>query len=300
MNVAPTHLIIPYQIKEEKPRVVKEVQMFDGKRYPVTTVSLANIVLIQEGYKLDIGSQRFFCFEVPEVKELIIGDRTLKYHGVLLQLFQDHAFKLADSYIFYEEEMATITEEPALFIQSHQRYFLFRSARRKLPPIHHQKYTDVSTDAINHEDRLIHILSNRIDSPNHSVESKFIESMQKKKEDLDSQHFENFEKLPPDHQNPPVLVSDLIDNVPDESNETGIGEGNIDLKEKQDTINAMIKEKFSQAILSDVQKSELEEIMLRNLSSWGIRQSIVRMSEMHPIEVAFTPAIQYSTPMDTT
>eukprot|EP00924_Labyrinthula_sp_SR-Ha-C_P008161 snap_masked-scaffold_11-processed-gene-4.28-mRNA-1 protein AED:1.00 eAED:1.00 QI:0/-1/0/0/-1/1/1/0/119 len=86
MNVAPTHLIIPYQIKEGKPRVVKEVQMFDGKRYPVTTVSLANIVLIQEGYKLDIGSQRFFCFEVPEVKELIIGDHTLKYHGVSLKI----------------------------------------------------------------------------------------------------------------------------------------------------------------------------------------------------------------------
>eukprot|EP00924_Labyrinthula_sp_SR-Ha-C_P008158 snap_masked-scaffold_11-processed-gene-4.27-mRNA-1 protein AED:1.00 eAED:1.00 QI:0/0/0/0/1/1/2/0/200 len=186
----------------------------------------------------------------------------------LLQLFQDHAFKLADSYIFYEEEMATITEEPALFIQSHQRYFLFRSARRKLPPIHHQKYTDVSTDAINHEDRLIHILSNRIDSPNHSVEvggsSQHLSSPCKKKEDLDSQHFENFEKLPPDHQNPPVLVSDLIDNVPDEFNEAGIGKRNIGLKEEQDTINAMIKEKCSQAIFSDVQNSEPEKFMLRN------------------------------------
>eukprot|EP00924_Labyrinthula_sp_SR-Ha-C_P007798 snap_masked-scaffold_28-processed-gene-3.20-mRNA-1 protein AED:1.00 eAED:1.00 QI:0/-1/0/0/-1/1/1/0/96 len=86
MNAAPTHLISPFQIKEEKPRIIKEVQIFDGKRHPVTKVSLAKIILIQEDFKLDIGIQQFFCIDVPDIKELVIGNRTLKHQGVLLKI----------------------------------------------------------------------------------------------------------------------------------------------------------------------------------------------------------------------
>eukprot|EP00924_Labyrinthula_sp_SR-Ha-C_P004822 snap_masked-scaffold_1-processed-gene-13.5-mRNA-1 protein AED:1.00 eAED:1.00 QI:0/0/0/0/1/1/2/0/323 len=317
MNVASTHLISPFQIKEEKPWVIKEVQTFDGKRHPVSKVSLSKIILVPDGYKLDIGVQRFFCIDVPDVKELIIGDRTLKYHGVslqikdsakaevgkkdskplvtfensplyfsaifhnaeeifadinglirrlatldfifvkgfrkhwndLLQLFQDNSFKLTGSYIFYEKNNSIYTDNSFLFIQSHQHYFLFRSTIRKLPPIFHQEFTDISIQSVNYEDRLIYILSNLISSTNHNVEvgilpptfnatESFFKDKRaniylvhaKKLEDLDTQHFENLEKLPPDHQVPPVLISNLIDNVPDEFNETGIGEENIDLK----------------------------------------------------------------------
>eukprot|EP00924_Labyrinthula_sp_SR-Ha-C_P000153 augustus_masked-scaffold_39-processed-gene-2.90-mRNA-1 protein AED:1.00 eAED:1.00 QI:0/0/0/0/1/1/3/0/421 len=302
MNVAPTHLISPFQIKEEKPRVIEEVQIFDGKRLPVTKDAG------KEETKPLVPSEdsSLYFSAIPHNAEEIISDvngliRRLppldlifvkgfrRQGNDLLQLFQDHSFKLADSYISYEKETTTFTEEPVLFIQSYQRYLLFRSTTRKLPPIHHLKFTDVSIDVNNHEDRLICILSNLIASANPSVEVGILPPAFNPTESFIKDERVNNHRVHAKKLEYLVLISNFIDNVPDKFNETGIGEGNIDLKEEEVTINSMIKDKCSQSTLTDTQKSDLEEVMLRNLPSWGIRQSKARMSELHPIEVTLTP-----------
>eukprot|EP00924_Labyrinthula_sp_SR-Ha-C_P009241 augustus_masked-scaffold_2-processed-gene-17.42-mRNA-1 protein AED:1.00 eAED:1.00 QI:0/0/0/0/1/1/5/0/767 len=163
MNVAPAHVTSPFQIKEQKPRVIKEFQMFDGKRHP--------------------------------------DDR--------VNIYRVHAKKL---------------------------------------------------------------------------------------EDLDTQHFQNLEKLPSDHHIPQSLFptsstsSQMSLMIPESVK--GIS---ISKKKKIQSILWLRMSALNQPLLI-FKKIDLEEVMLRNLPSWGIRQNNARMSELHPREVTLTPghSILYS------
>eukprot|EP00924_Labyrinthula_sp_SR-Ha-C_P003004 snap_masked-scaffold_58-processed-gene-0.41-mRNA-1 protein AED:1.00 eAED:1.00 QI:0/-1/0/0/-1/1/1/0/605 len=85
-NVAGINCMNSFIIREEKPKWINSVSFLDKKRHDVKTVAVAKVMLTQGNYKLDLGEQKFFCVDSSAWDEIIIGDRTLKYHGITLNL----------------------------------------------------------------------------------------------------------------------------------------------------------------------------------------------------------------------
>eukprot|EP00924_Labyrinthula_sp_SR-Ha-C_P003017 snap_masked-scaffold_58-processed-gene-0.43-mRNA-1 protein AED:1.00 eAED:1.00 QI:0/-1/0/0/-1/1/1/0/130 len=75
----------------------------------------------------------------------------------------------------------------------------------------------------------------------------------------------------------------------DEFNEVGLGEGNIEKKEEEETLLKMINDKTSESTLTSDQRLKAKQLMQSYLSSWGIKQSNAQMSAMSPIEVNLKP-----------
>eukprot|EP00924_Labyrinthula_sp_SR-Ha-C_P000051 augustus_masked-scaffold_60-processed-gene-0.69-mRNA-1 protein AED:1.00 eAED:1.00 QI:0/0/0/0/1/1/4/0/614 len=86
LNVAGLSSMQAYKIREEKPQFIKNVTFMDKKHIPVKAVVIAHVVLVQDGWKLDLKEQRFFCVDSELWDEMIIGDRTLRYFGVKLNI----------------------------------------------------------------------------------------------------------------------------------------------------------------------------------------------------------------------
>eukprot|EP00924_Labyrinthula_sp_SR-Ha-C_P007865 snap_masked-scaffold_28-processed-gene-4.17-mRNA-1 protein AED:1.00 eAED:1.00 QI:0/-1/0/0/-1/1/1/0/105 len=75
-----------YKIRDEKPQFIKNVTIMDKKPIPVRAVIIAHVVLVQDGWKLDLKEQRFFCVDSKLWDEMIIGDHTLRYFGLKLNI----------------------------------------------------------------------------------------------------------------------------------------------------------------------------------------------------------------------
>eukprot|EP00924_Labyrinthula_sp_SR-Ha-C_P001423 augustus_masked-scaffold_44-processed-gene-1.112-mRNA-1 protein AED:1.00 eAED:1.00 QI:0/0/0/0/1/1/4/0/470 len=86
LNVAGLSSMQAYKTREEKPQFIKNVTFMDKKHIPVKAVVIAHVVLVQDGWKLDLKEQRFFCVDSELWDEMIIGDRTLRYFGVKLNI----------------------------------------------------------------------------------------------------------------------------------------------------------------------------------------------------------------------
>eukprot|EP00924_Labyrinthula_sp_SR-Ha-C_P010311 snap_masked-scaffold_23-processed-gene-2.10-mRNA-1 protein AED:1.00 eAED:1.00 QI:0/-1/0/0/-1/1/1/0/443 len=86
LNVAGLSSMQAYKIREEKPQFIKNVTFMDKKPIPVKAVVIAHVLLVQDGWKLDLKEQRFFCVDSELWDEMIIGDRTLRYFGVKLNI----------------------------------------------------------------------------------------------------------------------------------------------------------------------------------------------------------------------
>eukprot|EP00924_Labyrinthula_sp_SR-Ha-C_P010235 snap_masked-scaffold_23-processed-gene-0.44-mRNA-1 protein AED:1.00 eAED:1.00 QI:0/0/0/0/1/1/2/0/436 len=86
LNVTGLSSMQAYKVREEKPQFIKNVTFMDKKPIPVKAVVIAHVVLVQDGWKLDLKEQRFFCVDSELWDEMIIGDRTLRYFGVKLNI----------------------------------------------------------------------------------------------------------------------------------------------------------------------------------------------------------------------
>eukprot|EP00924_Labyrinthula_sp_SR-Ha-C_P013161 maker-scaffold_12-snap-gene-11.22-mRNA-1 protein AED:0.27 eAED:0.30 QI:0/0/0/1/0.5/0.2/5/0/868 len=98
-----------------------------------------------------------------------------------------------------------------------------------------------------------------------------------------TKHVDN---LGPDEPIPPILISNMADNMPEKFDEVGIGEGNISKKEELESLKNMIATKVSASTLTDEQKGAMIQVISGHMSSWGIKQSNAQMSLMSPIEVS--------------
>eukprot|EP00924_Labyrinthula_sp_SR-Ha-C_P001909 snap_masked-scaffold_30-processed-gene-2.15-mRNA-1 protein AED:1.00 eAED:1.00 QI:0/0/0/0/1/1/2/0/344 len=86
LNVAGLTTMKKFMIREEQPQYIKNGTFMDKKPIPVASVIVTHVVLIQDNWKLDLKGQRFFCVDWNVRDEIIIGDRTLRYFGVNLNL----------------------------------------------------------------------------------------------------------------------------------------------------------------------------------------------------------------------
>eukprot|EP00924_Labyrinthula_sp_SR-Ha-C_P000321 augustus_masked-scaffold_25-processed-gene-3.52-mRNA-1 protein AED:1.00 eAED:1.00 QI:0/0/0/0/1/1/5/0/494 len=83
----------------------------------------------------------------------------------------------------------------------------------------------------------------------------------------------------------PIVISNLVDDIPEELNEIGIGEGNIEKVEEKKLIKKMTVEKLEESTLSSLKKEQMIETMKSSMETWGLKQSNSLMSLLDPIHV---------------
>eukprot|EP00924_Labyrinthula_sp_SR-Ha-C_P013701 augustus_masked-scaffold_5-processed-gene-10.53-mRNA-1 protein AED:1.00 eAED:1.00 QI:0/0/0/0/1/1/5/0/668 len=86
-----------------------------------------------------------------------------------------------------------------------------------------------------------------------------------------------------------ILIKNMLDQIPDEFNEKGLGEGNISVEQEKENMGKMISQKVEASGATKDQKAYLESILRANLSSLGLEHSNARMSYLTPIEVDLVP-----------
>eukprot|EP00924_Labyrinthula_sp_SR-Ha-C_P009660 snap_masked-scaffold_22-processed-gene-2.40-mRNA-1 protein AED:0.48 eAED:0.48 QI:0/-1/0/1/-1/1/1/0/1851 len=91
---------------------------------------------------------------------------------------------------------------------------------------------------------------------------------------------------------PPILISNMVDNIPEEFNEVGIGEGNISKTDEKVLLFNTIKIKIEESTLTKESQINLSKLLQNNLSSLGLKQSNAQMSLMTPIEVTLKPGVR--------
>eukprot|EP00924_Labyrinthula_sp_SR-Ha-C_P009982 snap_masked-scaffold_21-processed-gene-5.42-mRNA-1 protein AED:0.45 eAED:0.45 QI:0/-1/0/1/-1/1/1/0/1856 len=106
-------------------------------------------------------------------------------------------------------------------------------------------------------------------------------------DEVEDEHFENLEKA--QAAVPPILISNMVDNIPEEFNEVGIGEGNISVSEEDVLLSESIQEKISMSTLSNPSKDLLLTVLQQNKNALGLKQSNAQMSLMTPITVTLKP-----------
>eukprot|EP00924_Labyrinthula_sp_SR-Ha-C_P001902 augustus_masked-scaffold_30-processed-gene-2.69-mRNA-1 protein AED:0.48 eAED:0.48 QI:0/-1/0/1/-1/1/1/0/1817 len=87
----------------------------------------------------------------------------------------------------------------------------------------------------------------------------------------------------------PILIKNMLDRIPEEFNEKGLGEGNISEEQEKQNINEMIRSKVEACEAAKEEKTLLDKILRSNLASFGLEQSNARMSYLTPIEVDLIP-----------
>eukprot|EP00924_Labyrinthula_sp_SR-Ha-C_P002066 augustus_masked-scaffold_99-processed-gene-0.2-mRNA-1 protein AED:1.00 eAED:1.00 QI:0/0/0/0/1/1/3/0/1782 len=102
-------------------------------------------------------------------------------------------------------------------------------------------------------------------------------------EEVEDEHFLKLDDS--DKDIPPILISNMVDNIPEEFNEVGIGEGCITEKEEESRLLETIKNKISSSNLSASSKHHLSTLLIENKGALGLKQSNAQMSLMTPISV---------------
>eukprot|EP00924_Labyrinthula_sp_SR-Ha-C_P010200 maker-scaffold_23-snap-gene-0.6-mRNA-1 protein AED:0.07 eAED:0.13 QI:0/0/0/1/0/0/3/0/1195 len=97
---------------------------------------------------------------------------------------------------------------------------------------------------------------------------------------------EHIQNLAPGEPIPSILISNMVDNMPEEFNEVGIGEGNIEKEEEIKSLKEMMVAKLEDSTLDKNQAKDMVDLMTLNINSWGIKQSNAQMSLLSPIEVS--------------
>eukprot|EP00924_Labyrinthula_sp_SR-Ha-C_P011426 augustus_masked-scaffold_46-processed-gene-0.2-mRNA-1 protein AED:1.00 eAED:1.00 QI:0/0/0/0/1/1/3/0/752 len=107
-------------------------------------------------------------------------------------------------------------------------------------------------------------------------------------EEVNTHHF-----VKPEENNPvnilPIAITNVVDNIPEELNEFGIGEGNIFESQERELIDEMINQKLDESIFNQDQKKEIEKLIRKYPKSWGLKQSNARMNLLNPIHVDLKP-----------
>eukprot|EP00924_Labyrinthula_sp_SR-Ha-C_P009992 snap_masked-scaffold_21-processed-gene-5.41-mRNA-1 protein AED:1.00 eAED:1.00 QI:0/-1/0/0/-1/1/1/0/588 len=86
LNVANLKKLEPFILSSEPPRKIKNIKFPNDTMVPVLKVSRVKVTLVQENFKLDLGTVLFFVVDSPIWNDVIIGVNTLEENGVTLQL----------------------------------------------------------------------------------------------------------------------------------------------------------------------------------------------------------------------
>eukprot|EP00924_Labyrinthula_sp_SR-Ha-C_P003703 snap_masked-scaffold_3-processed-gene-2.12-mRNA-1 protein AED:0.66 eAED:0.67 QI:0/-1/0/1/-1/1/1/0/276 len=104
-------------------------------------------------------------------------------------------------------------------------------------------------------------------------------------EEVSSEHFKQLENDSSPSEVTPLIIQNLVDNIPEEFNEVGIGEGAIEEEIEKDILLEMINNKINESIFNATQKQSLKSILLGGVPVLGRKQSNERMSSLTPIDV---------------
>eukprot|EP00924_Labyrinthula_sp_SR-Ha-C_P002806 snap_masked-scaffold_13-processed-gene-7.24-mRNA-1 protein AED:1.00 eAED:1.00 QI:0/-1/0/0/-1/1/1/0/551 len=104
-------------------------------------------------------------------------------------------------------------------------------------------------------------------------------------EDVDSEHFKQLDDDPSPSEVTPLVIQNLVDNIPEEFNEVGIGEGAIEGEVENNILTQMIQEKLDESIFNAEKKYDLKAILLKGIPAFGVKHSNARMGNLTPIDV---------------
>eukprot|EP00924_Labyrinthula_sp_SR-Ha-C_P014119 snap_masked-scaffold_56-processed-gene-1.5-mRNA-1 protein AED:1.00 eAED:1.00 QI:0/-1/0/0/-1/1/1/0/183 len=180
---------------------------------------------------------------------IIRSNSQLLYY--IFRVFYNAGYKFADSIIFVHDENSLQHQPYKLFKRSILSYLLFYEKGLNHSIIKHQQNTDVQPEYNDVEENLGKITQNLFnsrpilqyfnDAPTISSQDwdTYIRTLAVRElrvkpiEDLETAHFEELNEDPEKSDVTPVLLANVQQNMPDEFNEIGIWEGNIQ-KEDED------------------------------------------------------------------
>eukprot|EP00924_Labyrinthula_sp_SR-Ha-C_P007862 snap_masked-scaffold_28-processed-gene-4.18-mRNA-1 protein AED:1.00 eAED:1.00 QI:0/-1/0/0/-1/1/1/0/116 len=89
---------------------------------------------------------------------------------------------------------------------------------------------------------------------------------------------DHIQHLSPDEPIPPILISNMVENMPEEFNEIERGEGNIEKEEEIKSSKSMMASKLEDSNLDQNQNKDMTDLMILNINSRGVKQSNAQMS----------------------
>eukprot|EP00924_Labyrinthula_sp_SR-Ha-C_P002898 snap_masked-scaffold_13-processed-gene-10.41-mRNA-1 protein AED:0.15 eAED:0.15 QI:0/-1/0/1/-1/1/1/0/1159 len=87
----------------------------------------------------------------------------------------------------------------------------------------------------------------------------------------------------------PILVSNILDEIPEPFQEIGIGEAEIKKKDERALLLELIDDHMDMCTLEENDRDKLRSLMVKKISAFGIHQSNAQMSLLSPIKCHLKP-----------
>eukprot|EP00924_Labyrinthula_sp_SR-Ha-C_P011684 snap_masked-scaffold_17-processed-gene-5.6-mRNA-1 protein AED:1.00 eAED:1.00 QI:0/-1/0/0/-1/1/1/0/406 len=220
----------------------------------------------------------------------------------IFSTFAQCSFRLGDSLIYPKITNNLQQDFSSMFNSKGLRILMFFKKARRARKFNFQKNTDIFEGVENLKASLLKVINDLTDSTKVPIErisygqtadsklgsqaSKAVSVQRIAGVPLEEVEEEHFLKLDDsDKDIPPILISNMVDNIPEEFNEVGIGEGCISEKEEESLLLETIKNKISSSNLSASSKHLLSTLLIENKGALGLKQSNAQMSLMTPIAV---------------
>eukprot|EP00924_Labyrinthula_sp_SR-Ha-C_P004933 augustus_masked-scaffold_1-processed-gene-16.1-mRNA-1 protein AED:1.00 eAED:1.00 QI:0/0/0/0/1/1/4/0/690 len=222
----------------------------------------------------------------------------------VFSLFGALNLEYIESIIFLGGEQSKVKSQIFHISHTSSRYLIFWNSKFDKKVIRNQTTADVIQEFIELSEEMQKIFSTLLDvsevaieftsrleesTGNYSEADRTVILTRKLKvlpiEEVTSTHFQDLENINDPAKVTPIVISNLVDDIPEELNEIGIGEGNIEQVEEKKLIKKMIVEKLEESTLSALEKEQMIETMKSSVESWGLKQSNAQMSLLDPIHV---------------
>eukprot|EP00924_Labyrinthula_sp_SR-Ha-C_P011403 augustus_masked-scaffold_36-processed-gene-2.23-mRNA-1 protein AED:1.00 eAED:1.00 QI:0/0/0/0/1/1/3/0/1035 len=219
-----------------------------------------------------------------------------------------NGFRLGDSVLFSQRLTPTFSDRSLAFHTGGFRALIFFNNKYKGSKFSLQRNCDVAEENVDIEQTLVNIRETLLGREHAQIEfsptplspggtriweAKIAAKVANLKvlpfEEVEDEHFAKLEKNDAPHKVLPILISNMVNNIPEEFNEIGIGEGNIGGDEEKELLTRTIAKKTQESKLSEKGKKELQLLLAEHTASLGLKQSNAQMSLMTPIEVKLKP-----------
>eukprot|EP00924_Labyrinthula_sp_SR-Ha-C_P015276 augustus_masked-scaffold_9-processed-gene-13.4-mRNA-1 protein AED:1.00 eAED:1.00 QI:0/0/0/0/1/1/2/0/931 len=260
------------------------------------------ILVFDEISKAEMDREKLGLFTSGCTLILVNAIRS-NWQGVF-SLFGSLNLEYIESIIFLGGEQRKVKSHTFHISHTSSRYLIFWNGKFDKKVIRNQTTSDVIQEFIELSEEMQKIFITLLDVSEVAIEftSRLAESTgnypeadrtviltSKLKvlpiEEVTSTHFQDLENINDPAKVTPIVISNLVDDIPEELNEIGIGEGNIEQVEEKKLIKKMIVDKLEESTLSALEKEQMIETMKSSIESWGLKQSNAQMSLLDPIHV---------------
>eukprot|EP00924_Labyrinthula_sp_SR-Ha-C_P015563 augustus_masked-scaffold_4-processed-gene-3.53-mRNA-1 protein AED:1.00 eAED:1.00 QI:0/0/0/0/1/1/2/0/621 len=204
---------------------------------------------------------------------------------------------MADSLVVHYKGEEVDRFNSKVFLHSESKYIIFFNTEHKSAEFNLQANKDVFSE-VDMEEAINRIVKDLMSPHDYVIEN--IKGFQReversitlgkveyiKAESVTSSHFKRIGPDIDSSEVTPILLSNMLENVPDTFEEVEIGKENIKEDEEEVLIKEMTKKKLCQAVVSDKEADVLEKLILQNREAWGLKQTNAQMSSLTPIEVS--------------